>query len=81
LVVACPKKRIRKIEYGTVIDHITAGKRPGVIEALKLGRDRTSSMLMNVQSSKLGKKDAVRTEGIHLEPKEIAAKDRIRIRT
>jgi aspartate carbamoyltransferase regulatory subunit len=69
-----PEKRVGKIAYGTVIDHITAGKGPMVIEALRLGRDRTSSMLMNVQSSKLGKKDVVKIEGVHLDAKEVAAK-------
>jgi aspartate carbamoyltransferase regulatory subunit len=67
--------RIGKIEDGTVIDHITAGKGAKVIEALDLGRsDKTISMLMNVQSRKLGKKDVVKIEGVHLDPKEIAPK-------
>jgi len=30
--------------------------------------------LMNVQSKKLGKKDIVKIEGVHLDPKEIAPK-------
>lgn len=66
---------IGKIDYGTVIDHITAGKGTKVIEALDLTRsDKPVSMLMNVQSKKLGKKDVVKIEGSHLEPKEIATK-------
>jgi aspartate carbamoyltransferase regulatory subunit len=65
--------RIGKIQYGTVIDHITAGKGTKVIEALDLARsDKTVSMLMNIQSKKLGKKDVVKIEGVHLDPKEIA---------
>jgi aspartate carbamoyltransferase regulatory subunit len=65
--------RSGKIQYGTVIDHITAGKGTKVIEALDLARsDKTVSMLMNVQSKKLGKKDVVKIEGVHLDPKEIA---------
>jgi aspartate carbamoyltransferase regulatory subunit len=67
--------RIGRIEYGTVIDHIAAGKGTKVIEALDLARsDKPVSMLMNVQSKKLGKKDVVKIEGSHLEPKEIATK-------
>jgi aspartate carbamoyltransferase regulatory subunit len=67
--------RIGKIEYGTVIDHIAAGKGAKVVEALDLGRsDKIVSMLMNVQSKKLGKKDVVKIEGVHLDPKEIAPK-------
>jgi len=67
--------RIGKIEYGTVIDHITAGKGAKVVEALDLaGSDKIVSMLMNVQSKKLGKKDVIKIEGVHLDPKEIAPK-------
>jgi len=67
--------RIGKIQNGTVIDHITAGKGAKVIEALNLGgSDKIVSMLMNVQSKKLGKKDVVKIEGVHLDPKEIAPK-------
>jgi aspartate carbamoyltransferase regulatory subunit len=67
--------RIGKIEYGTVIDHIAAGKGARVVEALDLARsDKIVSMLMNVQSKKLGKKDVVKIEGVHLDPKEIAPK-------
>jgi len=67
--------KIGKIQNGTVIDHITAGKGTKVIEALNLaGSDKIVSMLMNVQSKKLGKKDVVKIEGVHLDPKEIARK-------
>jgi aspartate carbamoyltransferase regulatory subunit len=67
--------RIEKIQFGTVIDHITAGKGPKVIEVLDLPRgDKIVSMLMNVQSKKLGRKDVVKIEGVHLDPKEIASK-------
>lgn len=68
-------KKIEKIEYGTVIDHISAGKGTKVIEALDLHRsDKIVSMLMNVPSKKLGKKDVVKIEGVQLDPKEIAPK-------
>ncbi|MDH5793278.1 MAG: aspartate carbamoyltransferase regulatory subunit [Candidatus Bathyarchaeota archaeon] len=67
--------RIGKIQNGTVIDHITAGKGAKIIEALNLaGSDKIVSMLMNVQSKKLGKKDVVKIEGVHLDPKQIAPK-------
>ena len=67
--------KIGKIQNGTVIDHITAGKGTKVIEALDLARsDKIVSMLMNVQSKKLGKKDVVKIEGVHLDPKEITPK-------
>jgi aspartate carbamoyltransferase regulatory subunit len=68
-------KRIENIENGTVIDHISAGKGTKVIEALDLPRsDRIVSMLMNVPSKKLGKKDIVKIEGVQLDPKSVASK-------
>jgi aspartate carbamoyltransferase regulatory subunit len=64
-----------KIQYGTVIGHITARKRAKAVEALDLPKsDKTVSMFMKVQSKKLGKKDAVKIEDVHLDPKEIAPK-------
>jgi len=54
---------------------MSAGKGPKVIEALDLSRsDRVVPMLTNVQSKKLGKKDVVKIEGVHLDPKEIESK-------
>ena len=73
--VRMPEIKIEKIEYGTVIDHITAGKGIKVIEALDLPEsDKIVSMLMNIQSKKFGKKDIVKIAGVHLDPKEIASK-------
>jgi len=70
-----PGIKIEKIQYGTIIDHITAGKGIKVIEALDLPEsDKIVSMTMNVQSKKLGKKDIVKIEGINLDPREIAPK-------
>jgi aspartate carbamoyltransferase regulatory subunit len=67
--------RVGKIQYGTVIDHISAGKGTKVIEALDLAKsDKAVSMWMNVQSKRLGKKDIVKIEGVNLDPKEIAPK-------
>jgi aspartate carbamoyltransferase regulatory subunit len=64
-----------RIEYGTVIDHIACGKGARVVEALDLAKsDKIVSMLMNVKSGKLGKKDVVKIEGVHLDPKKIAPK-------
>jgi aspartate carbamoyltransferase regulatory subunit len=70
-----PATRIERIENGTVIDHINAGKRTKVIEALDLPKSgKTVSMLMNVESRRLGKKDVVKIEGVHLDPNEAAPK-------
>ena len=67
--------KVGKIQHGTVIDHITAGKGVKVIEALDLPEsERIVSLLMNVQSKKFGKKDIVKVEGVHFDPKEVAPK-------
>lgn len=58
------EKRITDIEAGTVIDHITAGKATKVVEALK--PKGVVSILMNIDSETLGKKDIVKIENQHL---------------
>ena len=70
------KERLIDIENGTVIDHVTAGKTLKVLEALKMtGEDGTViSIVMNVPSSKMGKKDIVRIEGKHLDPDDVKKK-------
>lgn len=59
------EKRITDIEAGTVIDHITAGKATKVVEALK--PKGVVSILMNVDSETLGKKDIVKIVNQHLD--------------
>lgn len=67
--------RIEKIEEGTVIDHITAGNAPKVIETLKLAETGdVVSAVINVTSTKLGRKDLVKIEGRHLDPEDVKAK-------
>ena len=66
------EKRIADITMGTVIDHITVGKAPKVVEALK--PKGVVSILMNVDSKKLRKKDIVKIEGVHLDPKSVKKK-------
>ncbi len=63
---------VRKIENGTVIDHIPAGIGLKVASLLNLEKSSfTSVILMNVQSKKLGKKDIVKVENRELTEKEV----------
>ena len=64
---------IRKIENGTVIDHITAGYALDVLRILGIrGREgNVISIAMNAPSRKLGKKDIVKIEGHELRPEEV----------
>lgn len=63
---------VRKIENGTVIDHIAAGN--GLKVAKILGLDSSGNcyvVLANVPSRKLGRKDIVKIEDKELTKKEI----------
>jgi len=57
---------VSKIKNGTVIDHISPGMSPLVLKILRIGpgSKEAVSMAMNVQSSKMGKKDILKfTDG------------------
>jgi aspartate carbamoyltransferase regulatory subunit len=65
--------RVQKIKNGTVIDHISAGGALSVLKILNIrGReDNVVSIVMNVSSHSLGRKDIVKVEGRELHPKEV----------
>lgn len=66
--------RVRKIEGGTVIDHIPSGRSLTVLEILGITQetDDTVSILMNVPSGKFESKDIVKIEGRELGEEEIS---------
>jgi len=66
--------RVQKIRAGTVIDHITAGYALAVLQILGItGREGdVISVVMNVQSHQLGKKDIIKVEGRELTTEEIS---------
>ncbi|MBI2578842.1 MAG: aspartate carbamoyltransferase regulatory subunit [Candidatus Aenigmarchaeota archaeon] len=62
---------VRKIENGTVIDHIPAGSGLKVAYILDLNEnDSCFVVLANVLSSKMGKKDIVKIENKELDKRE-----------
>lgn len=65
--------RIKKIEEGTVIDHIPAGCAFSVLKILNIsGKEGfTVSIAMNVPSRKLKKKDIVKIEKRELKEEEV----------
>ena len=65
--------KVRKIENGTVIDHIPKGKSLIVLKILGIdgSKDNTVAILINVESSKLGKKDIVKIENRELTEDEV----------
>lgn len=68
------KLRIVKIHDGTVIDHIRAGKALEVLKILRItGEDgNVVSLVMNISSGKIEKKDIVKVEHRFLKDEEVA---------
>ncbi|MEM4390219.1 MAG: aspartate carbamoyltransferase regulatory subunit [Candidatus Micrarchaeia archaeon] len=64
---------VEKIENGTVIDHITAGKGLRVLDILGIrpGYEGRVALVMNVPSKKMGRKDIVKIEGKFLDEREV----------
>ncbi|MHC1631333.1 MAG: aspartate carbamoyltransferase regulatory subunit [Methanotrichaceae archaeon] len=67
------KLKVTPIGNGTVIDHISAGQALNVLKILGIHRttDVTISVLMNVTSRSLGKKDIVKVENRELKEDEV----------
>jgi aspartate carbamoyltransferase regulatory subunit len=65
--------RVKPIKNGTVIDHIAGGQALNVLKILGIAgtSDATVSVVMNVESSKLGKKDIVKVEDRELKEEEV----------
>ncbi len=65
--------RVRPIEHGTVIDHITAGQALNVLKILGIYGTTTAvvSVAMNVPSGVLGCKDIVKVEDRELKEEEV----------
>jgi len=64
--------RVTKIRNGTVIDHISAGRALQVLRILDIKGEEGHivTVLMNVPSRKLGKKDLVKIEDRAVRPEE-----------
>ena len=62
------KMLVQKISDGTVIDHVSAGKALSVLRLLGNPQDKgvTVALVMNVESSKMGRKDILKVEGVEL---------------
>jgi aspartate carbamoyltransferase regulatory subunit len=65
--------RVKPIKNGTVIDHIAGGQALNVLKILGISgtTDATVSVVMNVESMKLGKKDIVKVEDRELKEEEV----------
>jgi len=64
--------KVQKIEEGTVIDHISAGKGWEVIKLLGLeGYPETVTLLSNVHSKSRGKKDVIKIEHKELDKNDV----------
>ena len=65
--------RVKPITNGTVIDHIAGGQALNVLKILGISgtTGATVSVVMNVESKKLGKKDIVKVEDRELREEEL----------
>jgi len=57
---------VKKIQHGTVIDHIPAGKGFDIYKILKLRDERNVHVLLSNVTGKRGKKDVVKIENKYL---------------
>jgi aspartate carbamoyltransferase regulatory subunit len=64
---------VQKISDGTVIDHIAAGKSLSVLRLLGNPQNKgvTVALVMNVSSSKMGRKDIVKVEGVEINDEQV----------
>ena len=65
--------KIKAIENGTVIDHITANKSLHILKILNLpdGETQNITIAMNVSSSEIGRKDILKIENRELDAEEL----------
>ena len=65
--------KIKAIENGTVIDHITANKALHILKVLGLPDSETKNVTiaMNVSSSEIGRKDILKIENRELDAEEL----------
>jgi len=68
-VIILEELRVKPIKEGTVIDHIKPGKALKVLKILGITEEHEDivSIVMNVPSKKLGKKDIIKLENVFLD--------------
>jgi len=66
-------RRVTAIRNGTVVDHIPSGYAMQVISILRINTDRATpvSLVMNVPSDKLGRKDVLKIEDRELDQEDL----------
>lgn len=68
-----PSLRVSKIEDGTVLDHIPAGNARTLLRLLDVPEDRVVSVIMNVESTTIGRKDILKIEDKELDEEEVTS--------
>lgn len=66
------QKQVAALEHGTVIDHLNPGTALKALEVLGVPRDHAALVGIQLASSKMGRKDIVKLEGVELGPAEVA---------
>lgn len=65
------KLQVRALQWGTVLDHLRAGTALRTLRLLELPPESTVLIGVNLPSTKLGRKDLVKVEGLELTAEEI----------
>ena len=70
------EKKYLKIKDGITVDHIAPGKALDILKTLGITPQSGNPIIvvMNVKSTKIGKKDIIKLENIKLNPEKVAAK-------
>ena len=71
-------KKYHKIEEGITIDHIAPGKALDILKTLGITPESGNPIviLLNMKSTKMGKKDVIKLENVKLDSEEVIAKIR-----
>jgi len=70
------EKKYLKIKDGITVDHIAPRKALDVMKTLGITPEsgNPTIIVMNVKSTKMGKKDIIKLENVKLNPEKVAAK-------
>ena len=66
------QKQVAALEHGTVIDHLNPGTALKALEVLGVPRDHAALVGIQLASSKMGRKDIVKLEGVELGATDVA---------
>ena len=67
-----PHKQVAALRNGTVIDHLNPGTALRALDVLGVPKDHAALLGIQLESSKMGRKDILKLEGVELGATEVA---------